>query len=386
MKHYRIFLSGPSDVANHIESARTLIHKVNLLSEPLGVQFDGFDWLESVTPAVGVEPQSVINAQAKGYSAIIAVLGARIGTPTNGYESGTVEEVEIALGNLDALPFGGSSVMVFFKSSILDIRTADLSEAAKIQALRKSLGPRGVLYKDFSDDEDFERSLLRCFGVLLGRHFAHNPDVELEQADDIRSASVPTDDEESEDDFGILDLDESVGEKLRSSADRLHAISAALSNATEIMNRKTSEIDGAIATDNKAEIKKIISAVARAFDDVSGKIEENSAEIRTDFFDASEKIRRIIEIQIADISGDAADSNIEELAGSIVSLSEGIEEARSGMQSYSTSVTRLPRLTKDMNVAKRRLLAATASYAVTLDAVQTEAAALRDFLEARRKR
>jgi len=94
MQHYRIMLSAPSDVTDFVEVAKRVVASASLISEALGVRLDTFDWADIATPGVSTEPQAVINEQSSGYSALVAILGTRVGSPTLGYESGTIEEVE----------------------------------------------------------------------------------------------------------------------------------------------------------------------------------------------------------------------------------------------------------------------------------------------------
>ena len=55
-------------------------------------------WSKNVMPEAGDYPQSIINKQILDKSdAIIAIFGNKIGSPTQHYESGTIEEIELMI-------------------------------------------------------------------------------------------------------------------------------------------------------------------------------------------------------------------------------------------------------------------------------------------------
>jgi hypothetical protein len=99
---YRIFVSGPADVSADMEVVKSAIAEASLLTNPLGVRFEAFDWHE-VSPGMAEEAQARINEQIGGYHAFLSIMGGKVGSPTKNYSSGTIEEVEIALKSINAL-------------------------------------------------------------------------------------------------------------------------------------------------------------------------------------------------------------------------------------------------------------------------------------------
>ena len=69
------------------------------INDSIGISMDIFvktlHWSKNVMPQAGDYPQSLINKQILDKSdAIIAIFGNKIGSPTQHFESGTIEEIE----------------------------------------------------------------------------------------------------------------------------------------------------------------------------------------------------------------------------------------------------------------------------------------------------
>lgn len=95
----RLMISCPSDVKTEIEIINRVVDNIN---DSIGFSMNIFVktlyWSKNVMPEAGEYPQSIINKQILDKSdAIIAIFGNRIGSPTQHYESGTIEEIELMI-------------------------------------------------------------------------------------------------------------------------------------------------------------------------------------------------------------------------------------------------------------------------------------------------
>lgn len=390
MLSYKIFLSGPSDVNEFIEIARSTIQEINILAGPLGIHFESFDWLENATPGIGDEPQSVINEQAIGYSAILAVLGAKVGSPTKEFESGTIEEIEKAILIADSLPFGSKSVMVFFKDTAIDLKSADLEQAAKIQKLRSSLGPKGILFKDFKDENKFKENLLRCFGIMIAKHLS-SKSQDLSDSDNkssvsaikiIDSESLEIVSAEEIDEPGLLDLNDLQTALMGQSSEGLHRISLGMAALTQYMTEKSLELDEANKSKDNARIKRIISDISSHMISLSETIDNESMNISSNYRESTQHLRALVDLWSSDFSGPDSDAQMEELRVSVIELLSSIIEAKDGISSYASAVRSLPRITKEINAAKRKLVASNDRYFSMLSDVEAETESLLDFINA----
>lgn len=89
-------------------------------------------------PQLGDHPQSLINAQGVDDSDVVfALFGTRLGSPTSGAVSGTVEEIERAIDQ-------GKSVHLYFSTAPLP-NDVDTKQLEGLRAFKKEIQDRGLL-------------------------------------------------------------------------------------------------------------------------------------------------------------------------------------------------------------------------------------------------
>jgi hypothetical protein len=94
------------------------------------------NWEEYVSPGIDAEPQTLINKQLlRSYDMLIAIFGTKLGTPTGSHRSGTLEEIEHAIGRNDSV-FGEYRVQVYFKDAIESLRDVDPAELSEVACTR----------------------------------------------------------------------------------------------------------------------------------------------------------------------------------------------------------------------------------------------------------
>ena len=102
VKKYNLLISCPSDIEEKFFDI--ILKSVNMINNTLGETNDFFiipkHWSFSAYPESGAEPQTILNKQfVEDCDCAIAMFWSRFGTPTNGYGSGTEEEIGIMLDN-----------------------------------------------------------------------------------------------------------------------------------------------------------------------------------------------------------------------------------------------------------------------------------------------
>ena len=108
-KTFNIMISCPSDMVAYLQLVRDFITEYNT-KEGInkGVLFVPQDWKNDARTAYGGSAQSVIDRQiTNSADAVIALFGAKFGTPTNGFASGTLSEIE-------SVHLNGGEVMTYF--------------------------------------------------------------------------------------------------------------------------------------------------------------------------------------------------------------------------------------------------------------------------------
>ena len=92
----RIFVASPSDVARERDQLARVVEELNLTIPAIApekkVVLELVRWETHVYPAIGPEPQRVVNEQIGDYDIFVGILWKRMGTPTATAASGTEEE------------------------------------------------------------------------------------------------------------------------------------------------------------------------------------------------------------------------------------------------------------------------------------------------------
>lgn len=145
----RLMISCPTDVKTEVEIINRVVENIN---DSIGISMDIFVktlyWSKNVMPEAGDYPQSIINKQILEKSdAIIAIFGNKIGKPTQHYESGTIEEIELMIQK-------GRQVFVYFSDKHVRKSEIVMEEEEKIQAFKEKYRDRGI-YVVYGSDEEF---------------------------------------------------------------------------------------------------------------------------------------------------------------------------------------------------------------------------------------
>ncbi|WP_156035583.1 hypothetical protein [Caulobacter sp. UNC358MFTsu5.1] len=382
---YKIFVGGPSDVANEIEAARDIISDISLLTKPIGLSFETFYWAEDATPGLAKEAQARINDQADGYDALIAILGAKIGSPTKDHISGTVEEIENAIDNSKDSFFRQDSVLTFFKNVSVNANDPNLKSLLLIQEFKASLGHRGILFKEFDDEIDLRHSILRSFGSLIKRHI---DDIEsskelVEPVGSEPAPSEPTSDESiydpQDDDLGIMDLDAIIAEKMSIATHN----SEILTGSIELLSNKTGEYikELTIATELKdvSMGKKILNNISDEMINCSKIIRDTVPSIKDNFDSGMKYTKRLIEIRLMDSKEDTEDDSnkgtVEAVAGMIPTSANNAEIFRE----FQQTIHQMPRMTKEINIAKRVLINEIGNVISLFESINKSAIEILDF-------
>jgi hypothetical protein len=138
---YRCLIISPGDVsADRVEPVR---------------------WETHGTPEMGDRAQAILNKQIVDDCDLgIAVFWSRLGTPTGGHESGSVEEIERLLSK-------NSRVMVYFSSAPIPQAAVRGEEFHRLQEVRKRYEDRGLL-GTYSTLEQLARMCLLHLTTTVG--------------------------------------------------------------------------------------------------------------------------------------------------------------------------------------------------------------------------
>lgn len=161
---YKIMIGAPSDINEEVTIAiNAIYHWNNINAEKQKTVLLPLNWSISAYPVAGIHPQKAINQQVVNRSdLLICIFGAKLGTPTENYASGSVEEIEEHLK-------AGKPVMIFFKQA-LNVNDIDVEQISRLQDFKRTIGQK-ALYIDYNSPNDFKQVLEDKLSLCINDNF-----------------------------------------------------------------------------------------------------------------------------------------------------------------------------------------------------------------------
>ena len=165
---YKIMIGCPSDIKEEIDIAIKVInHWTTLHAEQSGTVLLPIHWATNSYPEQGAHPQTLLNGQLASKSdMLIGIFGARVGTPTEKSQSGTIEEIEEHIK-------AGKPVMLFFRKQN-DTSTIPASEIEKLQSFKHNVEKR-CLYREYDSPPSFEATFTNALELFLANNWLTEP-------------------------------------------------------------------------------------------------------------------------------------------------------------------------------------------------------------------
>jgi len=169
---YQVFVASPGDVIEERKIIREVLDEWNIIHSAreqkvlLPVGWDTHSYSE-----MGAAPQDTINKQVLyGADLLIGVFWARLGTPTDKYLSGTVEEY------YEHIDSGKPAMLYFSKADIPQNHDSDQFKA--LQEFKKEIEKQKKgLYKTFSSQDDFRNLVSHEIQLMIdqSKYFSSVP-------------------------------------------------------------------------------------------------------------------------------------------------------------------------------------------------------------------
>lgn len=348
---FQVFVASPSDVADERRLLEGVISELNKIwSRSLDITFELLKWETDVHPSFSTDPQAAINEQiGLKYDVFIGIFWGRIGTPTPRGASGTMEEFDRAYSRFISNKTS-PEIMIYFKDAGISPSKTDTEQLQKVNEFRKSLAVKGGLYSMFEDQVGFESSLRSHLSALAQKFSAQQSSV---------VAKIPSGGEqptqetqllsEEEDDYGILDYTEIYTLRLEEVNSAMTSIGEATIRLGDQLTQRTAEMQVV----DKSSAKDVRRNAKRAADDMHNfaDVVKTQVSIMTSSREvAFDALSKALSLQI-DFNTDT--SELQSLKESLVSLIENADYARRSTFEMRSSAGRLPRISKELNVAKR---------------------------------
>ena len=345
-----VFVASSSEMEPERNRLEEVIQDLNVSwSRTLGVRLELVRWETHGFPGVGEDPQDVLNRELPNdYDIFIGLMWTRFGTPTGRAGSGTEEEFCRAHKRFREDP-NSVKIMFYFKEEPVSPSAVNPDQIAKVQQFRASLGDEGVLYWNFTTLQHFEE--------LIRLHLARQIQVSLiSQPSETTIISAPPGhglESEISDDLGFLDLLDLLEEYSSQLVEITSRIATETVDLGTRMSESALEIQAAASQGqiSRAEMKKLIEKAATHMNHFVTRI-------RTEV-----PLFREMTSKSVDVAGQAAlltidfrsqdQKQLRDARDGLFALANVMEVSSGQISGLRTIVSRLPRLTANLNRAKR---------------------------------
>ena len=164
---YKCLLISPGDVQDERAALTDTVAQWNAqIGNALGAKVELVKWETHSAPEMSGEPQTVLNQQIVDHCDFgVAVFWYRLGTPTNNYASGSIEEI-------NRIGESGKRLLVYFCSRAIPQDALTTDQYQKLQETKKELQQKGLLgtYSDTSNlQQQFQLHLTKVITDLLAK-------------------------------------------------------------------------------------------------------------------------------------------------------------------------------------------------------------------------
>ncbi|NOH99461.1 hypothetical protein [Vibrio sp. 99-70-13A1] len=353
-----VFVASPGDVSDERSALESIISELNRTwSRSLNLRLELVKWETDIHPGFGKYPQDVINQQLNDeYDIFIALFWSKVGSPTDIAESGTIEEFERAYQKYKNDP-SSLDIMVYFKDQAIPPSKMDFAQLQKLQSLKEQMGEKGGLYWTFDSTEDFE-NLLRGHLSRVAQSWSKKLSVKDSPEQMGESKTVEGFNDESED-YGLFDYIDIYEDRMADMTSALELMTDATNKIGVQFNRRTAEVskltsantDGSYDQREARKIIKLTSDDLTRYSEILNSQVAIATSSRTEAFDA---LSKGISISI-ELSGN--EEGLDELKQNLREMLKSAATAKGGLSGFRESVANLPKLTVQINKAKRSVIA-----------------------------
>lgn len=359
---FKIFLASPSDLWEERESLDDVIKELNNnYGRQNNIIIELLKWETNSAPGIATDSiQSLINNDIPDYDLFIGLLWIRFGTPTKHFGSGTEEEFNLAY---EKFKKNSSSVqiLIYFKIGsppLLDEIIPE--ELIKVIAFKKDLGEKNILYWDFNNKGELERFLRTHIPArieTLKKESLLKFGNKTENVDEIDD-SVKINEEIEE--LGLIDYQEQSEEYFEISNKALGRISDATKWIGNEISKKAEEIEKLVIKNKNKPLsyqvqRNIFGRTANIMNEFSTMITADIPIFVNNFEAGIDAFSELVNIYRQDFNGIYEDE-IKNAIVSIENLIDQIQHGANGMKSFLSSVAHLPRMSKELNGAKRKMV------------------------------
>lgn len=289
------------------------------------------------------------------------MMWSRFGTPTGRAGSGTEEEFDRALER-HRTSEGNVGLLFYFKEAPVAPSKLDPQQLQKVQSFKKRVQDTGLLTWDFADPDQFEKLV----SLHLTKHVqAWKRTVDLPAATSVQdgegtaasgssvvvSAELASAEGDEHDDAGYFDLLEAFAEK----SSEIESIALRLTEAQQRLTDRTvqgkEEIDRLQSDPSNASVKKIRAAIAPVAEEMlkySACVDLEVPRLHAAFDSSMSALTKLVAV-----SAELYPQQLTDIKTGITSVLHQLALAREQTAGFRDATAALPKMTKELNVAKR---------------------------------
>ena len=356
-----LFVACPDDVQEEAQRVYEVVEELNLgLGQLHGVRLNVVGWKTHALPGIGSDPQQVINQQLpQDYDIFLGVMWARFGTVTPRAGSGTEEEFMKAVTRYRENP-GDVRIMFYFKHAPIPMDNIDHVQLGQVMTFRERLRADGILYWEFESGKEFEQNLRRHLTRQLMELASPSedgpPDIEGKDVTDGDAGEAGTvvgaigeDDEE----LGYIDYLDQAEEKF----DKLKAIvermTTAISDVGSKMRERTKDIEEFVGGSKDVSRKDARVLFGRAATDMNCFASQLNVDLPGFRTTLSAGVRAAREAAWLIPDGPTREAQLKKSFDDLSGFRNNLDSAIDAISGFRTSVQNLPKLTAEMNRAKK---------------------------------
>lgn len=380
-----IFLASPGDVADERSRLTEVISEWNKTwARNLGVRLEVIRWEDDAYPGIGLDAQDVINHQLpQDYDIFIGIMWSRFGTLTARAGSGTEEEFNRAL-ELNRSGSNNPNILFYFKDTPIPPSKIEPDQLIKLQNFKQRLKTEGILHWEFADIDQFEKVITLHITryVQSLRHLVQRPPSDLISTPTSESNfSVAVQEQASFDDDGLLDLIETFEERIADVTNIVNRLSDAQNELSSKTIQGTADLQALQASPEGATAKQVRRLIAKVADEMIQFTARTEAELP--LFRTAMNNSMTALTKAATLSAVFDSEQTQTARAAALSLLIALPPARESMIGFKAATVALPRITKELNQAKRKQVSAIDSLIAELENAErliTEAISVIDAL------
>lgn len=348
---YSIFVASPSDLQEERIAIEEITKELNLtygLKQSIVIEL--LKWETHSAPGISeIHPQEIINKDiGNQYDIFIGLLWKKFGTPTEKAGSGTEEEF---LNAFDRFINKKENIQVlfYFKDAVpKSLKEINASELIKIENFKTELSEKKALYWEFDTCENL-KNFLRIHIPKRITNLIENSDKKAE----LKLVETILEEEE----YGLLDYSDMFEDFIHNSTNSLTQISESTEWIGTEITKKAEEITrlSKLPNVNNSVVRETFKRTAKLLENYIKRLKTEIPIYYSNFEDAIKAGSSLVNLS-DDFKNEDTIDELEELKQSLIILRTSLPDALESMLSFYESVQSLPRIQKDLNIAKKRLL------------------------------